>query len=274
MLHRRAFLGAAASAALLPAAGKKIPVGLELYSVREELAKDLFGTVKAVAKMGYEGVEFYSPYTAWKPEYAKEVRKLLDDLNIKCLSTHNGHQAFTDANLNRVAELNTILGSKLMIMASAGRVTTLDGWKGVAATLTKAAETTQAMGIRVGFHNHKVEFVPLEGEMPMVVLARNTPKQVVLQLDIGTCIEAGLDPVKWIKDHPGRIVSVHCKDYAPPPGNGFTAGFGEGAAKWKDIFAAAEKKGGVESYLIEWEGKERPMETVARCLANYRKLKG
>lgn len=161
-----------------------------------------------------------------------------------------------------------------MIMASAGRVTTLDGWKGVAATLTKAAETTKATGIRVGFHNHKVEFVPLEGEMPMVVLARNTPKQVVLQLDIGTCIEAGLDPVKWIKDHPGRIVSVHCKDYAPPPGNGFTAGFGEGAAKWKEIFAAAEKKGGVESYLIEWEGKERPMETVARCLENYRKLKG
>jgi sugar phosphate isomerase/epimerase len=274
MLNRRAFLGAAASAAILPAAGKKIPIGLELYSVRDELAKDLFGTVKAVAKMGYEGVEFFSPYTAWKPEYAKEVRKLLDDLNIKCMSTHNGNQVFAPANVGRVAELNTILGSKLMVMASAGRVTSIDGWKGVAETLSNAAEATEGMGIKVGFHNHKVEFVPLEGQMPMVVLAENTPKQVVLQLDIGTCIEAGVDPVKWIKDHPGRIVSVHCKDYAPPPGNGFLAGFGEGAAKWKDIFAAAEKTGGVEGYLIEWEGKDQPMETVDRCLKNYRKLKG
>ncbi len=274
MLNRRAFLGAAASAAILPAAGKKIPVGLELYSVREELAKDLFGTVKAVAKMGYEGVEFYSPYAEWKPDYAKTVRKLLDDLNIKCLSTHNSNQVFAPANIGRVAELNTILGSKLMVMASAGRVTTIDGWKGVAETLSNAAEATESMGMKVGFHNHKVEFVPLEGQMPMVVLAENTPKQVVLQLDVGTCIEAGLDPVKWIKDHPGRIVSMHCKEWAPPPGKGFNAVFGEGAAKWKDIFAAAEKSGGVEGYLIEWEGKEQPMETVARCLANYRKIKG
>lgn len=274
MLNRRAFLGSAASLAVAAAAKKKIPVGLELYSVREQLAKDLFGTVKAVAKMGYEGVEFYSPYTQWKPDYAKQVRKLLDDLNIKCLSTHNGNQAFLPADAERVAELNTILGSKLMVMASAGRVTTLDGWKQVAERLTKAGEITGKQGIRVGFHNHAVEFKPLEGKMPLVVLAENTPKSVVLQLDVGTCVETGNDPVKWIKDHPGRIVSIHCKDWAPPPGKGFDAGFGEGAAPWKKIFAAAEKVGGVESYLIEWEGKEKPLETVARCLANYRKMKG
>src|ERR1043165_8851875 len=95
-ISRRAFVamaGTAAMATALPirAAAKKkqLPVGLELYSVRDELAKDLFGTVRAVAKQGYEVVEFYSPYYAWTPDYAKDVRKLLDDLNIKCLSTHN-----------------------------------------------------------------------------------------------------------------------------------------------------------------------------------------
>ena len=82
----------AASSALSALQNKKIPVGIELYSVRGELVKDLNGTVTAVAKMGYQVVEFYSPYFNWTPEQAKDVRKLLDDLGIKCLSTHNGAQ--------------------------------------------------------------------------------------------------------------------------------------------------------------------------------------
>ena len=75
--------------AALSAKGKKIPVGLELYSVRQELQKDDVGTIKAVAKMGYEAVEFYSPYLAWDTAKAKEIRKLLDGLGVKCASTHN-----------------------------------------------------------------------------------------------------------------------------------------------------------------------------------------
>ena len=77
------------------AAAGKVPVGLELYSVRDELAKDLTGTVRAVAKMGYEVVEFYSPYFSWTPEKAKEVRKLLDDLGVRCRSTHNDAATLT-----------------------------------------------------------------------------------------------------------------------------------------------------------------------------------
>lgn len=275
MINRREFLSAAAATAVAFGAPKqKVPIGLELYSVRDELAKDLFGTVKAVAKMGYDGVEFFSPYTSWTPEYAKDVRKLLDDLNIRCLSTHNGNQAFGPENLSRVLALNEILGSKLMIMASAGRVEGIDGWKGVAARLQSASETAAKQNIRVGFHNHKTEFMPIDGVMPMEVLAKGTPKAVVLQLDVGTCIESGNDPVAWINKNPGRIVSVHCKDWAPPPGKGYETAFGEGAAPWKKIFAAAEKSGGVEGYLIEYEGKDQPMETVDRCLKNYRKLRG
>src|SRR5215212_5757434 len=89
---RRGFLGIAAAAPLAFARsrGKGIPVGLELYSVRDQLKEDLMGTVRAVAKMGYQGVEFYSPYFDWKVDYAKEIRKLLDDVGMKCFSTHNG----------------------------------------------------------------------------------------------------------------------------------------------------------------------------------------
>jgi len=92
--------------------------------VRNELSKDLMGTVRAVAKMGYEDVEFYAPYTQWTPAYAKEVRKLLDDVNIRCLSTHNGSpRSPAQASTMRI-ELNQIIGSKIIVMASPGKVTT------------------------------------------------------------------------------------------------------------------------------------------------------
>src|SRR5690242_13689744 len=137
-VSRRSFLSLAAAAPLASAAqGKRIPVGLELYSVREELKQDLMGTVRSVAKMGYEVVEFYAPYFRWTDADAKDVRKLLDDLGIRCLSTHNDSQSFTPENLPRAMELNQIIGSKLIVMASAGRVQGLDGWKGVAERLNQ-----------------------------------------------------------------------------------------------------------------------------------------
>src|SRR4029453_4879518 len=136
-ISRRSFLALAgampfAASALSSFQGaRKIPVGLELYSVRDELMKDLPGTVTAVAKIGYKVVEFYSPYFDWTPEKAKEVRKLLDDLGIQCRSTHNGPPSFTPEGLKKATELNQIIGSKNIILASAGRVTDLAGWEKV-----------------------------------------------------------------------------------------------------------------------------------------------
>src|SRR5262245_20710663 len=91
-LSRRGFFALTAAAPLVSvmARGQSIPVGLELFSVRNELQRDLMGTVRTVAKMGYQDVEFFAPYFAWTPDYAKQVRQLLDDLGIRCLSTHNG----------------------------------------------------------------------------------------------------------------------------------------------------------------------------------------
>src|SRR5262252_4466460 len=270
-ISRRSFLALAGAAPFALAAhkGKRVPVGLELYSVRDELAKDLMGTVRAVAKMGYEVVEFFSPYYQWTPDYAKEVRKLLDDLKIRCLSTHNGLNSFTPEGIQKAIELNQILGAKYIVLASAGRVETLDGWKGVAERLTQASEKLKPLKMRAGYHNHKLEFVPIEGKRPMEVLAANTPKDVMLQLDVGTCVEVGSDPVAWINEHPGRINSLHCKEWSPDPAKGYKALFGEGSSPWKRIFQAAEKSGGIEFYLIEQEGSGfPPMETAERCLAS------
>jgi sugar phosphate isomerase/epimerase len=110
----------------------------------------------------------------------------------------------------------------------------------------------------------------------MDVIAANTPKEFTLQLDVGTCVEAGADPVAWIKANPGRIRSLHLKDWAPGPSEqekGYRVLFGEGVCPWKAIFAVAEATGGVEYYLIEQESSRFPeMETARLCLENWKKL--
>jgi sugar phosphate isomerase/epimerase len=275
-LSRRSLFGLAAAAPFAFGANK-IPVGLELYSVRNELKQDLPGTVRAVAKMGYEVVEFFSPYYAWTPEQTKEMRKLLDDLGIKCLSTHNDAKNFLPENLAKSADLNLILGAKYVVMASAGRPQGVAGWTTVAETLNRAADSWKSIGLRAGYHNHQTEFMAgtldSDRERPIDVLAANTHKDVMLQFDVGTCVDAGSDPVAWINANPSRIRSMHCKDWAPGPDKGYKVLFGEGAVPWKRVFEAAEKTGGIEYYLIEQEGSALPpMETAEKCLANFRKL--
>lgn len=276
-LSRRSFFAAAGAAALAPSVfGKKhIPIGIELYSVRTEMAKNIFEPVKAVAKMGYEGVEFYGPYISWTIDQAKEMRKLMDGLKIQCHSTHNGSDSFGDEKISKAIELNNILGSKYIVMSSAGRVVGVDGWKKVADTLTASAEKVKGAGLKVGFHNHATEWKPVDGQRPMDILAKNTPKQVMLQLDVGTTVEAGEDPVAWIKANPGRINTIHCKDYSKEAGKGYKVLLGDGASPWKEIFKAAEDKGGVEYYLIEQEGYDLPPYEVAeKCLVNFKKIHG
>ena len=276
-VSRRTFLAAAGAlpfAASAWAQTKKVPVGLELYSVRDDLMKDLPGTVTAVAKMGYQVVEFYSPYFDWTVDKAKEVRKLLDGLGIKCLSTHNGAQSLAEG-LPKAIELNQIIGSKYIVQASPGKIAGLDGWKTLADRLSAASEKLKPLGMAAGFHNHQLEWRPVEGKRPMDVLAANTPKEVALQLDCGTCVEAGADPVAWVKANPGRIKSMHLKDWGKGEGRGYNVAFGEGDVPWKPMFDAAESVGGVEYYLIEQEhaGPDGELAMAQRCLANYRKMR-
>jgi sugar phosphate isomerase/epimerase len=270
-ISRRGFL-IASSAALMAADRRSIPVGLELYSVRNQLQKDLPGTLRAVAGMGYQIVEFFAPYYLWTPAYAADVRKMLDDLGLRCRSTHNDASTFTRAKLPKAIELNHALGTEYIVMSSAGKVANLDGWKQVAGVLSDTAERLKPAHLRTGYHNHEAEFRPIDGQRPIEVVARNTPPEVMLQLDVGTAIAAGADPVAWIKANPGRIRSVHCKDWAPSPNKGYRVLLGEGVADWPAIRHAAETVGGVQYYLIEQEGSRYPeLETVKRCLAAWRK---
>lgn len=270
---RRSFLAFSGTLpwALSVRASAAIPVGLELYSVRNELKKDPEGTVRAVAKMGYQGVEFYAPYFEWTETQTKQMRNLLDDLGIRCFSTHNDSSSLNSENIRRARDMNLILGSKYVVMASSDPKPGLDGWKAVADSLNFAADQLESSGLKVGYHNHQREFIPVENQRPIEILAKNTKPSIMLQLDVGTCLEAGSEPVAWIRANPGRIRSLHLKDWSPEPAKGYTVLFGEGATDWKDVFAAAESGGGVEYYLMEQEGSRfSELDTAQRCLQAFR----
>ena len=272
-ISRRSFLAISAVMpwAVSARAAKSISTGLELYSVREELKKDPEGTVRAVAQMGYQGVEFYAPYFEWSESQTKQMRKLLDDLGIRCFSTHNDSSYLSPEKIGRARDMNLILGSKYVVVASSNPKPGLDGWKAIADALNAAADQLESSGLKAGYHNHELEFTPVENQRPIEVLAKNTKPSIMLQLDVGTCVKAGSDPVAWIRANPGRIRSLHLKDWSPEPAKGYTVLFGEGAAPWKNIFEAAESAGGVEYYLIEQEGSRfNELETASRCLQSFR----
>jgi len=260
---------------------KKYPIGLELYSVRAELARDLPNTLRTVAKMGYEVGEFYAPYLDWTISYAKEVRSLMDDIGLRCYSTHNHIESFTPGdNMAKAIELNQILGARYLIMASEPEGTRgLASWKKLCDQLTTAVEQLKPHGLAAGFHNHQTEWAPLDGSTRIMdFIAANTPREFVLQLDVGTCVEAGADPVAWIRANPGRIKIAHLKDWAP--GNaadekGYRVLFGEGVTPWKEIVAALESVGGIEFYLLEQEGSRySEFETAQRSLAAWKTFRG
>lgn len=273
-ITRRSFLAVSAAlpwALRAHASNSSIPVGLELYSVREALKKDPEGTARAVGKMGYQCVEFYAPYFEWTEAQAKSMRKLLDDLGVRCYSTHNDAEYFGADKIQHARDLNMILGTKYMVWAYSEAKDNLDAWKAIADKLNAAADVLAPSGLKPGYHNHDAEWRPVQGVRPMEVLAKNTRADIMLQLDVGTCLEAGADPVEWIRSQPGRIKSLHLKEWSSDPAKGYHVLFGEGVAKWNDIFAAAEGVGGVEYYLIEQEGSRfSELETARRCLQSYR----
>ena len=280
-LSRRTFLALAGAATVVsagegaaPSPRKKVPVGLEMYTLKDEEQKDRMAALRAVAKMGYEGVEFWGPYFEWTPAYAKEVKALLDDLGIVCYSTHTRPAYWTDENFPHVIELNQILGSRYVVMDHAPESPTLDGWKRNAATLTKGYETLKPLGIGAALHNWTTEWRLCEGVRPIDYLAANTPPGFAFQIDLGTALGERGDPVAFIEANPGRIRSYHLKDWSPDKTKRGLL-LGEGEAPWARIFDAAETKGGVEYYLIEQEGSRfTPLETAERSLKTFRELHG
>jgi len=207
----------------------------------------------------------------WTPTQAKEMKALMDSLGIRCFSTHNSESYFRSNTIQKAIDYNHVLESRYMVMASSQPGPGLDGWKKVADELNVAATQLESAGLRAGYHNHQLEFTPVNGVRPIEIIAKDTKPSIMLQLDVGTCLEAGSNPVAWIKANPGRIQSLHLKEWSPDSDKGYSVLFGEGVADWKALLNAAMETGGAEYFLIEQEGSRYPqLETAKKCLEAYR----
>jgi len=278
MMTRREFLkqgavGAAATWAAGCATGSgrtagKIPIGLQLYSVRKEAAKDLEGVIAAVGKMGYKGIEF----AGYHNRDAKTLRKLLDDNGLKCCGTHTGLPTLLGDKLKETIEFNQTLGNKFLIVPGLpkDRTASRQAWFDTAKLFNELAEKVAPQGMRVGYHNHTIEFAPLDGELPWDTFFGNTKKEVIMQFDTGNAMHGGGDAATFLKKYPGRAVTVHCKPFSHAKPDAI---IGEDELPWKDIFQICETSGNTEWYIVEYERPNVPaLEAVEKCLQAMKQM--
>jgi len=240
----------------------RIPIALQLYSVRKDCEQDLPGTLEAVAKMGYEGVEFAGYYG----RSAKELRAMLDDLRLVVVGTHTRLDTLLGDKLAETIAFNRTLGNRFLIAPSLPeeRRSSRQAWLETAKLFNAISDKVVKEGMRVGYHNHYVEFAPMEGELPWDTFFGNTSPEVIMQVDAGNALHGGADPVPLLERYPGRAVTVHLKEYsATNP----TVLIGEGDVRWDDFFGFCESSGGTEWYIVEQESYAyAPLECVDRCL--------
>jgi sugar phosphate isomerase/epimerase len=246
---------------------KRIPIGLQLYSVRTDCAKDLPGVLKAVGTMGYDGVEFAGYYN----RKAEELRKLLDENKLKCCGTHTALDTLTGDAFKATVEFNKILGNKYLIVPSLpkARTESLAALKETAKLLTDLAEQAKPHGMRVGYHAHAGDFKKLDGQVPWDVIFDNAGPRVAMQLDLGNCLDGGGDPIAILKKYARRAATIHLKEHGGKQG----APVGEGEVKWKEVFEICESTGRTEWYIVEQESYAgSPLDSVKQCLDNLKKM--
>jgi sugar phosphate isomerase/epimerase len=269
-ISRRSFAAAAALAAAgrTVFAARRIPIGVQLYSVREECAKDFPGVLAGVARLGYQGVEFAGYYGRTAPE----LKKLLDDNGLKCFGSHIQLAAFQGDELQRTIDFNLAIGNQYLIVPSLPDKYrgSIQAWTETARMFNEIDQKLRPRKLRLGYHNHIPEFQMMEGKLPWDVFAANTNWDVILQFDIGHAVHAGADPSAAIRRYPGRFASVHVKEWDP---DNPAAVVGQGKMDWPGLFKLLEAGGGVTRYIVEEEsGKYLGLQGIALCLWNLRTM--
>jgi sugar phosphate isomerase/epimerase len=243
---------------------RKIPVGVQLYSVREQCAKDLPGTLTAVAKIGYKGVEF----AGYHGRSAKELRQMLDDLGLVACGTHTPYESVLADKLAETIQFNRTIGNKFLIVPWMTGKTKAE-WLDKAKLFNELANQVKAEGLFVGYHAHAHDFQKIDGESAWDIFFGNTRPEVIMQLDTSNCHEGGAEPVAVLKKYPGRAKSIHIK----ANGGGPEAVIGEDKVDWKGVFAFCEHQGGTQWYVLEHESSKDPIDAVRRSFAALKQMK-
>lgn len=254
------------------AAGKKIPVGVQLYSVREACAKDLPGTLKSIKKIGYSGVE----YAGYYGKTAKELRKMMDDEGLKCYGTHTGLETLRGDELKKSIEFNQILGNRYLICPWM-QARNADEWKALADEFNKMSEIVakEKVGDKrmyVGYHAHAHDFDKFGEKRAWDIFFGGTVDDVVMQLDTSNCLAGGADPIAVLKQYPKRGLTIHLKEH----GGSSDSAIGEGEVKWAEVFKLCEENKVTEYYIVESEKGANPeasINDVRRCFEGLKKMK-
>jgi len=259
--------------ALGGAAGKSIPISVQLYSVRADCARDFDAALAELARMGFAGVEFagYHKYEG-KP---KELRQKLDELKLKVAATHIGTGSFRGGALKGTIEFHQLIGCKFLIVPGDRDFTHPERSKALAETFNKTAEILKPLGLYCGYHNHTGEFAKEGDKTYWDLFAERTSKDVVLQQDCGWSATAGQNPAELIKRYPGRTKVTHFKPAVLGNDKSKKPILGEDSVDWAGVLAACREYGGTEWITIEQEeyleGKS-PMECTELSLAGLKKL--
>lgn len=281
-LTRRSFLGLAAPlaaawplAARLAAANKKIPLALQLYSVRADCKTDFDAALAQVAVMGFTGVEFAGYYNyAEKPA---DLRKRLDFLGLKAAGTHIGTDTLRGDALKKTIEFHQAIGCKFLIVPSSPDASDPEKSKAFAETLNQAAATLKPLGMACGFHNHAGEFKKDGDNTYWDLLAQRTTKDVILQQDCGWTMTAGYDPVEYVKKYPGRTRTVHFKPTVKKEETTKKPIFGQDSVDWPGVLAACQSVGATEWIVLEQEyypDNRTPMDCTRESMTGLKKLAG
>jgi sugar phosphate isomerase/epimerase len=261
---RRDFLktaGAIAAASLvnageLAAAPLRLPIGLQLYSVRNLLPKDFEGTLHQLSAAGYKDVEAAGYFN----KTAAEFRHAMDQAGLRCISAHHTLVQLR-SQLDELIEYGHTLGLEYIICSSSGGVhrdpsakgeLTLDDWRYVAGEFNRIGEKLKSAGITFGMHNHVPEFAVENGTLVYDELLRLTdPRYVVFEMDCGWVTAAGHNPVDYLSKAPERFPLMHVKDMTREPDGKFhSVVMGTGVVNYGPILRAAT---GLKHYFIEQE---------------------
>jgi sugar phosphate isomerase/epimerase len=285
VVSRRSFLNSAALAAAsaipirtLYASPVAPLIGLQLYSVREDLARDYAGTLKRVAAIGYREVEAAGFYN----HSASDVKQMMAEAGLHCVSAHYSLADLIKSTDATIAYAKAV-GLEYVICSAPWsadparlekypggswqgilHAMTLDDWKWSADQFNQMGCKMQETGLKFGYHNHTMEFRKEDGGTGYQVLLEDTdPRCVTLELDCGWAIAAGQDPAKMLRQYPGRFSLLHLKDLKPappatPPDKRVSTEVGLGVVDFHALFEAA-KVSGVRHYFIEQEDFDKPV---------------
>ncbi len=243
-------------------------MGLQLHSLRDEVRKDLSGTLKRVANMGFEGVEFASLFDYRAPE----IRAALENTSLAVAGSNASIGSLVGDQFESTLRFHQMIGSDCVIVSSglAPAYNTDEGNRIAAALFNEFAAKVEPYGVRVGFHAHMTDFADISGETAWDRFFSRTRKDVVMQVDVGNFFSGGADPYATIAKFPGRTYSIHLKSFP----RGVIFGSANDTVDWPRVFRLCETAGKTRWYLIELVSFEglKPYQAVENCLKNFRSL--